>query len=616
MTIEFLKKIPIFSDLTQEDLERLCNSTDEIKLKNGDVLFNEGDVADSAYVIKKGQLEIFKLSGNQQILLAIRETGDFIGEVALFQDTSRTASIKAKTDVTLIEVKKAVFDELISVSRSASRSIFRTILSRLRSTETLLRERDKLAQLGTLSAGLAHELNNPSAAIARGVNILNELIEDIINLQIKLTELNLSSEDVNNLIGVISNLKIKAIEPQIFDPLVKSDLEYEMENTLNELKIDNPWEFAPLLVEASFSPTDIINFFPHLQPNQKQTIIMWITKIYSIMSVRNEVSEGTDRVTSIIKALKGYSYLDQGPVQSIDIHEGIDNTLLILRSRIKRGIVIKRDFGENIPKIQAFGSELNQVWTNILVNSLDALEETDRIKDGSAVIKVRTSLKNNWLLVEIEDNGPGIPKNIVKRIFDPFFTTKEPGKGTGLGLDISYNIIVEKHRGDIKVFSKPGSTCFRIYLPVDITKAEGTSPFDEYRLVDDKKLLYLLKISKTVAVFGISDNQEKASYTVPKFLQSKGYEIIGVDKDNKEFLGNEVYKSLSEINKPIDIVLIFKESDETPKIVSEAINTNVKAVWMQEGIINEYAAMMAKDAGIDVVMDRCMRSTFKRLIEK
>jgi signal transduction histidine kinase/predicted CoA-binding protein len=606
----------LFSDLGKEDLDRLYKLTNEIKLEKGKDLFFEGDIADSAYVIKSGQLEIYKRSGNQQVLLAVRESGDFIGEVALYQDTSRTASVRAVTNVVLIEIKRDVFDELISISKSAAKSIFHTILSRLRSTETLLKQNEKLAQLGTLSAGLAHELNNPSAAIARGVNLLDDIVEDLIGLQVKFNDLKLSTEEVNELILIVSDLKLKALQPQIVDPILKSDLDYEMEEYLEELGIENAWELAPLLVEATINPGFINDKFSKYELSKLQMILYWLTKIFSLLAIKNEVSQGAERVTAIIKALKGYTYLDQAPLQTIDVHEGIDNTLLILQSRLKKGIKVNRKYDEDLPSIQAYGSELNQVWTNILVNAIDVLEETGKVESGSAQINIKTYRKEPWILIEIEDNGPGIPDEIIDRIFDPFFTTKPPGKGTGLGLEISHNIIVEKHRGDIKVVSEPGSTCFRVFLPIDRSEVEGKSPLDEYRITDDEKLRYILKTSKTVAVVGFSNSENKASYYVPAFFDSKNYDVMGVDKEKEQFLGKKVFKSLNEIDKPIDVVLIFKNSKETPEIVRQAIDVNAKAIWMQEGIINDYAAMMATDAGLNVVMDRCMRATYQRLFEK
>ena len=192
---------------------------------------------------------------------------------------------------------------------------------------------------------------------------------------------------------------------------------------------------------------------------QLPAVAGWLNSSFTVHNVMAEVGQGAERISEIVKALKGYSYLDQAPVQNVDLHEGLDNTLLILRSKLTSGIVVRREYASDLPKIEAYGSELNQVWTNLIDNAADALE-------GQGEITIRTRTDGDQVVVEIEDNGPGIPAEVQPRIFDSFFTTKPPGKGTGLGLDISYKIVVEKHRGDIQLDSKPGKTQFQVSLPL------------------------------------------------------------------------------------------------------------------------------------------------------
>jgi signal transduction histidine kinase len=190
-----------------------------------------------------------------------------------------------------------------------------------------------------------------------------------------------------------------------------------------------------------------------------RTIIRWLGAISTVYSLVVEISQGAGRISDIVKALKSYSYLDQAPIQEVDVHQGLDNTLIILRSKIKEGINIIREYAEDLPRITAYGSELNQVWTNLIDNAIDAME-------GQGRIIIRTRHEGSEIVVEVEDEGPGIPLEIQPKIYDPFFTTKGPGRGTGLGLNITYNIIVEKHRGEINLDSKPGRTVFQIRLPI------------------------------------------------------------------------------------------------------------------------------------------------------
>jgi predicted CoA-binding protein len=350
------------------------------------------------------------------------------------------------------------------------------------------------------------------------------------------------------------------------------------------------------------------SFASHFSPEYLPAIVGWLGATYNAYNLLNEIGQGSSRISEIVKALKSYSYLDQAPVQDVNINEGLDNTLLILRSKTK-DIKIHREYDPNLPKIQAYGSELNQVWTNILDNAADALD-----KSPNAEIFIRTVHEGDWIKVEIEDNGPGIPAEILPRIFDPFFTTKPPGKGTGLGLEISYNIIVNKHRGDIRAFSWPGKTIFRVSIPINFEATTGSSqPLTTIPEVDDDLLRKILKNSNSIAVVGISSRPEKPANSVPAYLKSQGYRILPVNPNLQEVLGEKAYPDLLSIPEPVDVVEIFRPSDEVVPIVEQAIKIGAKAIWMQEGIVNEQAAELAVMAGIDAVMDVCMRATHKRL---
>ncbi len=290
----------------------------------------------------------------------------------------------------------------------------------------------------------------------------------------------------------------------------------------------------------------------------------------------------------------------------MDIHEGLNNTLVMLRHKLKEGVEVKRDYDEEIPPIQAYGSELNQVWTNIIDNAIDAM-------NGKGEIKITTRHEGDWVIVDLEDNGPGIPEEIQEEIFSPFFTTKAVGKGTGLGLNISYKII-EKHAGEVKVFSKPGKTRFQVSLPIDFSKADSNNVASSSSISsDDESLRRILETSRNVAVVGISDKEDQANHTVPKYLQSQGYKMFPVNPRLESVLGEKTYPDLVSIPEEIDVVEIFRRSEVVPEIVDQAIQIGAKVVWMQEGIINEAAAETALEAGLEVVMDTCMRATHKRL---
>jgi len=603
---EFLKRVPLFASMPDHDLERLCEMVTEIHLKTGEQLFAEGSPGDMAYIIEEGEIEILKSSGGKNVLLAVRKSGEVIGEMSLLESAPRFASGKARTDSKLLAISHDQLDELLNTSPSAARSLLFTITSRLRSTELMLRQSEKMAQLGTLTAGIAHELNNPAAAAQRGTSQLNTEIENLLESQIALSKLSLSQENweqLDNLTGVIRGRASQQVD---IDALERSDREFEVEDWLNSHNIPDAWKFAPTIVDLGFSDVQLDNLADQFSADQLGKVIAWMGASFNSFSLLEEINQGSERISEIVKSLKSYVYLDQAPVQAVDIHEGINNTLVMLRHKLKEGIEVKRDYAEGIPPIQAYGSELNQVWTNIIDNAIDAM-------NGKGEINITTRQEGDWVIVDLEDNGPGIPEEIQEEVFSPFFTTKAVGKGTGLGLNISYKII-EKHAGEVKVFSKPGKTRFQVSLPIDFSKADSSNSAPSNSISnDDEKLRRILESAKKVAVVGISDKEDQANHTVPRYLQSQGYKIFPVNPTLDSVLGEKAYPDLVSIPMKIDVVEIFRRSEAVPEIVDQAILIGAKVVWMQEGIINESAAETALDAGLEVVMDTCMRATHKRL---
>ncbi len=462
MIYDILKTIPLFQGLDHEDLEKLSNSIEIVNIKKGDILFNEGDEGDKAYIIFKGELEVIKESLGREVLLAIQGEGVLIGEMALLESLPRNATLRARADSVLYAIKREELDHLMNSSPSAMKSLFQTVIRRLKEKQIHLAQSEKMAQLGTLTAGVAHELNNPAAAVNRGADQLREATRELDASYAHISRLGFNDKQWEILDSLAQKILVISSSPPEMDALTRSDMEMEIEDWLTDHTIEEPWKVAPNLVNLQFNEEDLESLTTEFPKEHFLCVIEWLDATYSVYSLLNELSKGAAQISTIVKSLKSYSFLDQAPIQSVNINEGLDDTLTLLNSKLKGGISIKRDYSEDLPEIVGYGSELNQVWTNLLDNASDALAE----QEGAQII-IRTRQKGGWVFVEVEDNGPGIPEENQNKIFDAFFTTKGPGKGTGLGLNISYNIIVQKHRGDMKVNSGPGRTCFEISLPIE-----------------------------------------------------------------------------------------------------------------------------------------------------
>ena len=331
--------------------------------------------------------------------------------------------------------------------------------------EMTLRQNEKLATLGKLSAGMAHELNNPAAAAQRGAGQLREAVTALQDVQLRLGALTLSGAQRDALLALDGVARERAARPGDMDPIAQSDHADQLQTWLEAHGLADAWEYAPILASAAIARGDLAALERTFTPQQLPAVVAWLAHTYTVYSLLEEIAQGTGRIADLVKALKTYTYLDRAPIQSVDVHEGLDSTLVMLRSKLKGGITVRREYGPDLPRIQAYASELNQVWTNIIDNAADAME-------GKGEIVVRTRREGAWVVVEIEDNGPGIAEAIQPKLFDPFFTTKPPGSGTGLGLNISHNIIVQKHGGAIAVTSHPGKTTFVVRLPIQLPAGE------------------------------------------------------------------------------------------------------------------------------------------------
>lgn len=460
----FLHDLSLFGELNDSDLDKLVDMAEEVVLEQGEVLMEEGAPGDALYVVLDGDFEVSKRSGNQDVVLAVRGTGEVLGEMALIEDVPRSATVKAARKSTILKITKEVFQTLIGTSPSAALSILHTMSARVRNTESMLRQNEKMASLGTLAAGLAHELNNPAAAAGRAVDQLQGCLAAWQRSRTELAAQNLDREQLE-LIASLSDRIASPVPPvREDDPLERSDREAELQTWLEDIGVEEAWDLAPTLLSRGWGLEDLRQLGERFLPPQLPVVIRWLSIGSNVYGLLGDASVSLERISGIVRAVKDYSYLDQAPIQDVDLHEGLKNTLVILAHKIKGGVRIRQEFAPDLPKIEAYASELNQVWTNIIDNAIDAM-------NGEGEIRLKTSLHDDQVQVEICDTGPGIPPEVQRRIFEPFFTTKPPGIGTGLGLHISYNIVVQRHGGRIEVESRPGATCFTVYLPTRLSKS-------------------------------------------------------------------------------------------------------------------------------------------------
>lgn len=458
-TAALLETVPLFAGLTSSDLERLALGAEIVEVPGGSLLFEEGSEGDRAYVITEGEVEVVKITGDREVLLARRVAGDVIGEMALLDGAPRMASVRASADSTLVTISKEALDHLVQTSASAARSLFSVLLSRWRQTQAQLRQSERMAQLGTLTAGLAHELNNPAAAVARSANRLGPALE-AFRLAMEASK-DLSDEHSSSLLELLDQA---ALAGPPMGAMERADLESAAEQELAKAGVPEAGRIA-----SGISDTGIRDFATIIGEYGADAgpVLQTLVATRRLHSLIRGIEEGASRMAAIVGALKSYSYLDQAPLQTVDIRRGIEDTLLILEHKL-RDAEVQLEI-DDLPPISAYGSELNQVWTNLLDNAADATAG-----QPDAAITVRARADSGTIVVEVQDNGKGIPSELLPRIFDAFFTTKPPGSGTGLGLDISYSIVVHRHRGDLTVASEPGRTTFTVVLPISSSRAEGT----------------------------------------------------------------------------------------------------------------------------------------------
>lgn len=445
-----------FPVLEPEHLENLAACGKILELQPGDTLFKEGDTSYCFYVVLEGQIKITKHLGVEEIVVTIHHKGEFTGDLSMLTGGASQANAISIDRTRVIEFQD--FKELLKGCPKSVDLFVPALAQRSKELEIKLRQQEKLAALGKLSAGLAHELNNPAAAGRRAAKQLYGAIASLQQNMLSLRGKSFSSRH-RQLLSQLQQQAIAQDNQQSLSPLERSDLEDELADWLESIGVNNPWDLSPSLVSGGIKQSQLETLAEEMGAVAFTEALLWLEASLTMNGLVNEVEQSTIRISDLVGAIKNYSYMDRATQQEIDLHEGIDNTLKILHHKLKYGVTVNKQYSDNIPKILVYGGELNQVWTNLIDNAIDAM-------DGKGELTIATSLENDCVLVEIIDNGAGIPSEIQPYIFDPFFTSKGVGKGSGLGLDISRRIIVQKHQGNLRFESQPGKTNFQVRIPM------------------------------------------------------------------------------------------------------------------------------------------------------
>ncbi len=455
---EHLRRLPLFSGLSAEDLDQLLGMARRLDLRPGATLMTEGEAGEEMFLVLDGELEVSKRQRGVEDLVAKRGAGEVVGEMAVLEMVPRSATVRAISAARLLVIDRSAFNQLLSCSASAGAAILRTVVARLRDTEAVLMQREKLAALGTMAAGLAHELNNPAAALKRSSAELKGALEARDRAAAALLGPGLAQAELAAM-SRLAELTAARMAGRGQAGAGSSDpgREDRLLALLEGLGIGRAWEATAALAEAGWDRTELEPELTAFAAEHRAALLSWLAADASCRALLDEINIGTSAISALVGAVKEYSYMDRAPFNVVDVHDGLESTLTILRHRLG-AVEVARDYDRSLPRIEAHGSELNQVWTNLIDNALGAM-------GGAGVLRVGTRGNGDQVTVEIEDSGPGIDEATLPRLFEPFFTTKAVGEGTGLGLHIVWNVVVLRHGGQLAVSSSPGSTVFKVTLP-------------------------------------------------------------------------------------------------------------------------------------------------------
>jgi signal transduction histidine kinase len=460
-----LRTLFLFESLNDEQLRWLSEAGYVETLQEGTV-FNEGEAATCCYVLLSGEIRLCKLSHGE--LVEINRTsqrGVYSGAFNAFfgaaERKSYTATMQVTQPAEFFLISAETMATMMNTWFPMAVHLIEGFVMGMRRTNETLGERERLLALGSLSAGLTHELNNPAAAAVRAAATLRQRVAGMRSKLAMLADGTLDATKLHQIVALQDDAveRLEKTKDKDVSPMELSDKEDTLTDWLEDHEVRDSWDVAPVLAAAGLDVAWMDEVLTAVGPKYLEGAVRWLMYTVDTESLMNEIDDSVTRISTLVGAAKQYSQMDRAPYQVVDLRELLKSTLVMMSGKLQ-GFEVVKDFDPELPPIPAYAAELNQVWTNIIDNALSAMA-------GSGTLTIRTRKDGAYAVVEIGDTGPGIPEEIRRRIFEPFFTTKPIGEGTGLGLDISWRIVVKKHHGDLRVESEPGNTVFKIVLPLD-----------------------------------------------------------------------------------------------------------------------------------------------------
>ncbi|MEU4607171.1 ATP-binding protein [Kribbella sp. NPDC023972] len=457
MNISDLRGIPLFAGLTDEQLGELIDGSTEVPIEPGASLFHEGEPADFWWVLVDGAIALHRKIGREDTVMGkIDVPGRWAGGFRAWDEHGvYLASGRGIAEGRVLRVPADVLRERIDDWFPLGGHLIKGVYGTARAIESAARQRDALITLGTLSAGLAHEINNPAAAAARSVSALDTACTSLLSALARLAEGEITAAQFSALDKL--RVEVASSDTTAPDPVDLADAENTISEWLDRHDIERDWLIAPPLAAAG-ATLEWCERAESVLGDALEPGLEWVASTLATSTLLGEVKESTRRISELVAAVRSYSQMDRGSIQTIDVTEGIESTLVMLGHKLRDGIEVIRAYGADVPRIDAYAGELNQVWTNLIDNAVDAM-------DGTGTLRITTRAEGDRIVVEFTDTGPGMSPEVVARAFEPFYTTKDVGKGTGLGLDIAQRIITEHHGGTITITSHPGETTVSVRLP-------------------------------------------------------------------------------------------------------------------------------------------------------